>query len=236
MCGRYNIVTNAEALIDAFEIIHSDDSIDDFLPNYNIAPSDAKTLKKAPIVYLHDHQRSLTLCCWPFLPAFAHAVVGKYCVANAQMEKLEQSKVYGSAWKSGQRCLVPASGFYEWQIQTKKGPKQPYNIKLKDQELFAMAGVRGVSSTKDGSVNMMSFAIITLPANPLMAEIHNDKKRMPALLSKAQQQVWLGADNNAAMDCIKQYPQEKMSATPITTYLNNPNNIDVRCLDPLLEH
>jgi len=231
MCGRYNIVTNAEALIDAFDIIHSDDAIDEYLPNYNISPSDPKTLKNTPIVYIRNGQRSLQMCCWPFLPEFAHAVVGKYCVANAQQEKLLVSKVYGAAWNNAQRCLVPASGFYEWQVPELKGNKQPYNITVSDQALFAMAGVWGLSHSDDGSKTIMSFAIITLPANPLMAKIHNDKKRMPAILNVDQHQTWLSSDNDAAMQCIEQYPEENMSAIAVTTHVNNPNNNDVSCIN-----
>lgn len=231
MCGRYNIVTNTQALIDAFEIIHQDDPGEDPLPDYNISPSDSKTMNLSPIVYMRNGQRHLKFCCWPFLPAFAHAIVGKYCVANAMVEKLDESKVYGHAWHEGQRCLVPASGFYEWQVQQQGGPKQPWLVEIKNRPLFAMAGVWGLSSSKDGSIQLMSFAIITMPANPLMAEIHNDKKRMPAILQEAQYKDWLSSDNEKAKQCIKEYPDSEMKVKKITTYLNNPHHKDQRCIE-----
>jgi len=98
----------------------------------------------------------------------------------------------------------------------------------------AVTGVQtcALPISRDGLKTVMSFAIITLPANHLMAEIHNDKQRMPALLRVEQQQAWLNADNDTALQCVEQYADENMLATAITMYINNPNNNDEACVKP----
>ncbi len=132
-------------------------------------------------------------------------------------------------WKRGQRCILPALGFYEWQIRD--DGKQPWYIHLADQPLFGLAGLWDASTAADGTV-LESCTIITMPANPFMAEIHNSKARMPGLLRRADHAAWLTGDADAALECLKPYPEEFMQAHTVSTAVNSPRNNEQRLIDP----
>jgi putative SOS response-associated peptidase YedK len=87
------------------------------------------------------------------------------------------------------RCLVLADGFYEWMEFQKK--KYPHYVHLKNNELFAFAGLYSHWTDKETGELFRTFAIITTEANPFMARIHNVKKRMPVLFTKDQWNTWL---------------------------------------------
>ena len=200
MCGRYNIITNAQGLYDAFKILSSELNFDFSTVNYNIHPSppeaDESKIVTAPIVrYVSNHYEAIPAV-WPLIPKWAKGKVSKYSTANARAETLATTKSYQHAWQSGQRCLVPATGFYEWQVVEGQKHKQPYNIKLKEQSVFAMAGLWETSIDPATNKSIDSFTIITTDANPLMAKIHNTKKRMPVIVDPADYSNWLKEVND----------------------------------------
>jgi len=236
MCGRYNIVTNAKALIDAFGVIKENmAALEAYLPQYNIPPTskNLKQLTHAPIVRNSPQGRRIDMVMWPFIPKWANGqlikVLGKYSTINAKAENLASSKSYQHAWENNQRCLIPATGFYEWQITQQGGPKQPYHIQIKDQPIFAMAGIW----EKSGDIE--SFAILTTEANQLMAEIHNENKRMPVILKADQIETWLNGSMEEAEKCISQYADDLMIAFKITTAVNNPGFNDPKCVEPIAD-
>ncbi len=172
MCGRY--VSPDEASIEReFDLPASGWS---FPRSFNVAPS-----QSVPVIRREDGGARAARLRWGLVPFFAKGVPGKYSTINARVESIETSASYRGPWKRGQRCIVPALGFYEWHLQA-DGTKQPFYIHLSDQALFGFAGLWDRSQREDGEA-IESFTIITLPANPLMAEIHNTKARMPAILA-----------------------------------------------------
>jgi len=234
MCGRYNIITDTHALIDAFEIFGTELDFRIVETNYNIYPSPVNAkpqqIVKAPVIRSISNQYQCSNLVWPFVPIWSKGVVPKYATANARAETLATSKSYQHAWKNNQRCLVIASGFYEWQVLEEKKHKQPYHIRLKEQPVFAMAGIWESSKTQNQEI-IESFSIVTTEANLLMAKIHNTKKRMPVILQKNQYTNWLGTDNLTALSCIQSLAQEKMVADKISTYVNIPANNDAKCIE-----
>jgi len=232
MCGRYNIVTSAQGLYDAFKILSDKLNFDFSSINYNIHPSpseaDENKLVTAPIVRIVDDRYEAIPAIWPFIPLWAKGKVTKYNTANARVESLSSSRSYQHAWQHQQRCLVPATGFYEWQVVEGQKNKQPYNIKLKDRPVFAMAGLWEESINPDTQHSVNSFTIITTDANPLMAKIHNTKKRMPVIVDPDKYASWLkgGEDDKILVT----YPQENMLAYKVSTAVNNPQNNDEACI------
>lgn len=114
------------------------------------------------------------------------------------------------------RCLVLADGFYEWMDFQKK--KYPHYVHLKDDELFAFAGVYSHWTDKETGELFKTFAIITTDANPLMARIHNVKKRMPVILTKDQWNTWLTPElkKEQIADLLLPCPDVHMTAHPIS--------------------
>jgi putative SOS response-associated peptidase YedK len=72
-----------------------------------------------------------------------------------------------------------------------------------------------------------------MPTNPMMAEIHNTKTRMPAILRHEDHDAWLAGNADAAMDCIAPRPQEMMPAYPVSTVVNSSRNNEPRLIEPL---
>ncbi|MEJ0100229.1 MAG: SOS response-associated peptidase [Pseudomonadota bacterium] len=211
MCGRY-IVLNSEAIQQLFSVLPPDDWQDRF----NVAPS-----QDVPTVRLIEGQRVLTLMRWGLIPRFAQGVAGNFSTINARVETIRTSAAYREPWRKGQRCLVLASAFYEW--QEVPGGKQPHYIGCADQEVFAFAGLWD-GSTPSGGVPILSCTIVTLPASPLMAQIHNTRQREPAILRPEDHDIWLKGSSEAAFACLRQYPDELRSAWPVSTQVNSPKN------------
>jgi putative SOS response-associated peptidase YedK len=164
------------------------------------------------------------------IPFFAKGVAGAYSTINARVETIETSACFRGPWKRGQHCLVLASGFYEWHLLADGKSKQPYFIKPADQESFAFAGLWDSSKAADGTVTY-SFTIITLPASPLMAEIHNTKLRQPALLSADACRTWLDGTVEQGRALLQPYPDDLMVAWPVSKRVNSPQTNDEKLIE-----
>ena len=237
MCGRYNIISSAQGLYDAFSIISADLDFGFVEPSYNIHPTPAGIAKDqwvtAPIIRICSGKVEALPAVWPFIPKWAKGQVPKYSTANAKAETVATTKSYQHAWKRSQRCLIPATGFYEWQVIQNANHKQPYNIKVSDQPVFAMAGIWEQSSDVETKDSVISFSILTTQANQLMAEIHNTRQRMPVIISPDSYKDWLEVAADEAQHYCHPYAADKMTAYKISTYVNNPNNNDAKCIEKL---
>ena len=130
---------------------------------------------------MREGQRELVRMRFGLIPFFAKGVPGQYSTINARVETVRTSPAYRTAWNRGQRCLVIASGFYEWQVVGEG--KQPWYVSCADQPVFGFAGLWD-RSVPEGGEPILSCTIITLPASPFMAQIHNTKLREPAILQR----------------------------------------------------
>lgn len=117
----------------------------------------------------------------------------------------------------------------QWQLRD--AGKQPWFIHLADQAVFGLAGLWDASTAADGTV-LESCTIITMPANPFMAEIHNSKARMPAILRRADHAAWLAGDAASALQRLQPYPENAMRAHTVSTAVNSPRNNDARLVSP----
>lgn len=130
-----------------------------------------------------------------------------------------------------QRCLVPADGFFEWQTIGEK--KIPWFIRLKNQELFSFGGLWEKWNSPEGII-LFTFSIVTTDANPMMAEIHNSKKRMPLIFHPDEEKRWL--DRSLSIEQIKElmvpFPESEMSAWTISKMITargvNTNTPEVK--------
>lgn len=226
MCGRYILreVTRAELY---FGIERASWH---FTASYNIAPTD-----EVPVVRLgKDGVREGLMMRWGLIPFFAKGQPPKYSTINATVEKLETAPAWRGPWERGRRCIMPADGFYEWHLEP-DGRKQPYLIELSDQPLFGFAGVWDGSRREDGTV-IRSCAIVTIPGNALMRDIHNtgaNPYRMPAILREEHLTLWLSGTASEAKSVLLQYPDDLMHAYRVSTRVNTPKNNDAELIQPL---
>jgi putative SOS response-associated peptidase YedK len=222
MCGRY--VSPNEASIEREFDIHGNEWR--FPESFNVAPS-----QQVPGIRAGKAGPEGVMLRWGLVPFFAKGKIGSYSTINARLESVETSASYRTPWKRGQRCILPAQGFYEWHVN-EDGSKQPFYIHLNDQTVFGFAGLWDKSVADDGAV-IESCTIITLPANALMADVHNGRARMPAILPREQRGTWLSGSADAARDLLQSYPAELMVAYPVGKRVNSPRNNDAGLLEPL---
>lgn len=146
---------------------------------------------------------------------------------NAKSETVFHLPSFRSVIAS-KRCIIPITGFFEWRDCNKQ--KYPYYITLKDESIFSLGGIFDTWTNKTTGEIVNSFSIITTPANPLMAKIHNMKERMPLILPRDKEELWITPD--APETIIKELMQplddELMKAHTIskriTSRKENPND------------
>jgi putative SOS response-associated peptidase YedK len=225
MCGRY--VSPDDASIEReFNLVRTEWQ---FPASYNVAPT-----QNVPVVRVNKiGERTGARLHWGLIPFWAKGIQPKYSTINATVEKLKDGATWRGPWKRGQRCIVPALGFYEWQVQADGKTKQPYYITLNDQDIFGFAALWDSSTGADG-VAIESCTIVTMPANELMTKIHNVKHRMPAILAQEDRDAWLTGTPEEAFGAIKQYPDTHMVATPVSKRVNTPKNNDAELIAPIL--
>ena len=230
MCGRYTLL---EPNLDSILKMETINELDDFTwtGRYNIAP-----FQNLPVFSLRkDGKIHLGLHHWDLIPSYTKDLKQKYKMINLKVENItDPQKPYWNRLLKSQRCLIPVSGFYEWQMQPNSKIKKPYYIYLKNKKPFTLAGIWDHWNSPDGKP-IQSFTILTCPANPLVAEIHNDKKRMPVILDKKEEQLWLDPNINnlhQLEEVLRPYPSQKMEAYEVTTLVNNARNDDPKCIDP----
>lgn len=184
--------------------------------SYNIAPS-----QRIPVVYRVADANECELMRWGLIPFFAHGIPGQYSTINARAETVAASPAYRGPWKRGQRCIVPANGFYEW--QERQDGKQPYFIHLADRELFGFAGLWDRSVTAEGEV-IHSCTVLTLPASPFMAAIHNTRQREPAILRPEDHERWLAGNAEEARQALRPATPGMLAAHEVSRRVNSPRN------------
>ncbi len=137
---------------------------------------------------------------------------------NARAETLTEKPLFRDAWKS-QPCLVPVSGFFEWQAIGKK--KQPHYIYASDLQPLLFAGIYAQWTDTETGELQQSYAIITTDANPLMREIHNVKLRMPVILETAEAKAYLLGDTTLRETLLKPCDNAILTAHPVASWLNH---------------
>jgi putative SOS response-associated peptidase YedK len=178
MCGRYTLYGPHSRYRDSFSV----DEWPDFTDRYNIAPSaSVPIIRQAP-----NGRRVADLLKWGLVPHWAKDITIGAKLSNARGESIAEKPSFRTAYRK-RRCIVPASGFYEWQQVPGQKWKRPYYITLKDGLPMAMGGLWESWASPEGEI-LRTFCIITTAANEVMAPIHD---RMPLLLVRDDWGRWL---------------------------------------------
>lgn len=220
MCGRYTFYSPAEALTRLFATPVP-------VPvqaRYNIAPT-----QFAPVIRRSaDGARALSMLHWGLVPGWARERSIGNRMINARAETLAEKPSFRKAL-ARRRCLVLASGFYEWR---KEGAsKQPWYISRKDGEPMALAGLWEHWQAQDGPLE--SFTIVTTTANAFMEGLHH---RMPAMLEPEECEGWLDSDSvgsTPALALLRPQEGDRLRAWAVSTRVNNPRNESPGLVEPL---
>ena len=210
MCGRFTI-TLTVGLAERFGV--KDLSLH-VAPRYNIAPS-----QPVPVVVLPEEGgRELAEMSWGLVPCWARDPAAAARPINARAGTLEDRPSFRDPFLH-HRCLVPASGFYEWKKEGKS--REPFYIHRKDDGLVAIAGLYDIWRGPGGA-ELRSFAIVTTEPNSLVSRYHD---RMPAILRQDDEETWLSPGRLAretAREILSPYPAEFLEAYRVSREVNNP--------------
>ena len=220
MCGRFAQIEPISNIVRAFFI---DDILTEILPSYNIAPG-----SKILSVVKKEGKRELVDFQWGLVPHWAKDPAIGQKMINARAETVGQKPSYRTPFKS-RRCLIVASGFYEWKKDGRI--KIPFYVKLSSGAPFAFAGLYE-TWTSPGGIELRTCTIITTEANGIMKPIHN---RMPVILSHDREDKWLdiSVQPEEVLAFLAPYPADEMEAYPVSTLVNSPKNNSIECTAPV---
>lgn len=210
MCGRFTLTLEIPALQQELGITAGPE---DWLPRYNIAPSQA-----APVV-LDAEARKIELLRWGLIPFWAKdASIGNKLI-NARAETIAEKPSFRSAFEQ-RRCLIIADGFYEWKKQA-RGPAIPHYYFRQGEKPFAFAGLweNWVDPNKE---KVRSCTIITCEANELVRAVH---PRMPVMLTGDDLWRWLRGDSKSElMKLLVPYDGNDMKVRQVSTLVNRADS------------
>lgn len=209
MCGRFTLFLDAETLQEVFGV---SEIPADYTPRYNIAPSQ-------PVgVITNLHPQRMEWMRWGLIPSWAKdPAIGERMI-NARAETLTEKPSFRTAF-ARRRCIIPATGFYEWKSVGEGQKRIPYFIGLREHAPFAFAGLWEVWLNEKGE-EVHSCAIITCPANALVAELHD---RMPVILDLQTIPNWLHETSAARLKTLLvPFEADRMVAYPVSRQVNSP--------------
>lgn len=215
MCGRFVQKAKPKEIEKEFSLKVKDESI--FEPRYNIAPT-----QNIPAILEKDGERIVESLRWGLIPGWSKDDTFASKLINARAETLSEKASFKNAFRS-HRCIIPASGFYEWQKQA-KGAKQPFYFYLKDKEVFGFAGLYEQWLDKESGEQIETFTIITTEANEVLKPVHD---RMPVILKPKDYDQWLNAkvkDTSKLQKLLAPYPADEMDSYKVSKNVNSPSN------------
>ncbi|MFC1722127.1 SOS response-associated peptidase [Patescibacteria group bacterium] len=214
MCGRYIFAEETTRIYKRYNIKKEPSEKQLKLdPAYNIAPGSL-----VPVITRNSPNR-IEIMKWGLIPHWAKDPRIGYKLINARAESVHIKPSFKSSFNT-KRCLIPATGFYEW--KKTNDSKMPYLIQLKSRKVFSFAGLYDIWKDAENK-KFRTFTIITTQPNKLMEPIHN---RMPVILDKTKEEIWL--NNNSALDILlnllKPFKSSELESFPVSTDVNNPKN------------
>lgn len=210
MCGRFSIAVRIGYLADRFGVSEPGGIS---LPLYNIAPGE-----EVPVIAGPANSKCIIMQ-WGLIPSWTKDEKTSQALINARAEGLNEKKLFRALLSHG-RCIIPASGFYEW--KTSGDYKSPCYFRMKSQEIFAMAGLCDSWKAPDGRI-VRTFTIITTSPNSLVLPVHN---RMPAVLKQEDEKTWLDpkfGDFEELAPLLSPYPSVGMERYRVTKKVNHPS-------------
>jgi putative SOS response-associated peptidase YedK len=219
MCGRFSLTASNEDLINYFGLARGL-SLD---PRYNIAPS-----QQVAAVRVEEGERRLVLLRWGLIPLWASDPKVGYKMINARTETAHKTPAFRAAFR-GRRCLIPASGFYEW--DKKGGSRQPYHIQRADGQPLALAGLWEHWEGENGKTVIESCTILTTAASEPLARLHD---RMPVILEPENFALWLDPGEQRVerlRELLKPAAPGILDMYPVSSYVNKASNEGERCVE-----
>ena len=215
MCGRFTNKMTWREIHDAYEAFLNAHPPSNLQPRYNIAPT-----QQALIIREAVGGREAAMCRFGLIPSWSKGPDPKYTNINSRSETLEKAAPFRNAFKR-HRCLVPASGFYEWRKEGEA--KQPYYFYPKKGDAFTFAGLWESWKGPEGVVE--SFTIITTEANDFMRPYHD---RMPVILGADTWEFWL---SQGGKELLRPCLNDALEVRRVSKRVNSPAQDDAGLIE-----
>ena len=194
-----------------------------FTARFNVAAQ-----QYVPAIRIHDGQSEGMMLRWGLIPSWAEGRPPDDATVCADLDRIESSNVYRMPWLSGQRCILPVSGFYAWQL-TREKFRQPYFVHLVNRSVFGLAAVWDRSVADDDDV-IESCSVIRVQANDLLADF---ALRMPAILRRKDYDTWLRGTPVQAKAALQPYNPAWMQAHAVSPRVNSTEPDDAGLIRPV---
>jgi putative SOS response-associated peptidase YedK len=228
MCGRFQSSLPPEEIARLFRV---KSAIPNYPARYNVAPTD-------PVMAVRHNtktgERSLDLLRWGLVPHWEKDLSSAAKRINARGEGIDRTPAFRDGFAL-RRCMIPASGFYEWKKDGKA--RLPYAVMPKDAPLFAFAGLWENWRDRAGGEDapwIRTCTIITTSPNALLAPIHD---RMPVILDQSDWGKWLGdepAEPGELLALLKPRSDDRMRLYSVSPRVNTVKNDDAGLIEPLM--
>jgi putative SOS response-associated peptidase YedK len=214
MCGRFTVKVKPEEIEKEFAAVTEKSGLL-AKPRFNVAPS-----QLIAAVRQFEENRLVSGLKWGLVPSWAKEESIGNRMINARAESLTEKPSFRNAFRS-RRCIIPASGFYEWKRLGEKEGKQPFYFYLTDKPVFGFAGLWETWKSETGD-ELESCTIITTEANAVLEPVHD---RMPVIIKPADYEEWLDPkemDTERLQQFLVPYPAEEMSSHAVSRQVNSP--------------
>lgn len=215
MCGRFMQSKSAEELQKAFALLPV---LSKLQGRYNIAPT------QAVAAWLADPTPRMELFSWRFIPHWAKEINRSKPLINARAETLSDKPTFRDAYRR-KRCVIPATGYYEWKLDRASGYKQAMLYQRRDRQAFGFAGLWDEWHDGEGGI-ILGCCIITTRPNTLARRIHH---RMPAILREEEVQDWLNpelTDTKTLSRMLTPVPADEYEIYPVSPRVNSVKHDD----------
>ena len=234
MCFHNALSVTAAAIENRFDAHFKDKTV--FKPIYH---GNGFAFLKWPVIR-SENPHEISIYNWGLIPFWTKTLADAFNIRKGTLNAMGETIFSKPSFKysvNTKRCLVPSSGFFEWQHIGNN--TYPYFISLKDNDLIAMGGIYSEWTDKEDGAVFNTFSIITTEANQLMAKIHNTKKRMPFILRKENEKEWLNPalSQTQITALIKPLDDELLKAHTVSKLISTTHgNSDLEEVQKLFEY
>ena len=219
MCGRYALTLPQEAMVQMFGAVPSNDLPEG--PRWNVCPT-----TQVPVAVSGAGGRRLVSMRWGFLPQWYATPTAGPLLINARAETVAEKPAFRDACRT-RRCLIPATGFYEW-TKADDGTRLPWYFHSPTGAPLAFAGI-----WQDwGPDALPTCAIVSCAAGPVMAQIHH---REPVMLAEADWPLWLGEAGTGAARLMTAAPADRLTRHRVSRAVNSNRAEGPELIDPLID-
>jgi putative SOS response-associated peptidase YedK len=197
-----------------------------FSARFNVAVT-----QSIPVARMHEQQSEGVMMRWGLVRKSPRGDITFGSREAVSRNAVQTAAALRTQWQQGQRGIVPLAGFYLWQ-RTPAGHAQPYYVRLVNRPVFGVAALWDRIESDEGDV-FESCVLITVDANPLLAEIGNTTRRMPVILPREKYTTWLAGSVSDATALMVTYPQSAMVCHAVGPHVNHLEFQDASLIRPV---